>query len=105
MGKTTLYHPISLHVIRGAAEFCGWRFGTVKQLRSDETKQTATYIAQIEDSPFILSQVSPEAATKALNSAFMDDIRVSHLRKTGKGNWKVYVDVDLNKAVAEYDLD
>jgi len=105
MGKVLLYHPISLHVIRGAAEFCGWQFGKITQVAADRQAQFATYLCEVKLAPFPLEDQSPRVALKILQACFMDDIKARHLRATGRGRWLVFLDVDLKKSVAEYDLD
>ena len=87
MGKTTLYHPVSLHVIRGAVEYCGWKFKTIKQVDSNLEKGRASYIAEIEIMPNEVWLSSALEMEKQLQKCFMDDIRVYWLRKTRSGKY------------------
>lgn len=89
MGKTTLYHPISLHVIRGAAEFCGWKFKTIKQVAAEPEVSMAHYRCEIEIIPIDVDQKSHQAMHEALQGCFMQDIEVFFMRKTASGKWMV----------------
>jgi len=104
MGKTTLYHPISLHVIRGAAEFCGFRFEKVHQLAGFSEKQSARYNVTIAEYPKGWDTQSLDLMQKDLQACFMDDIRVHWLRKNRAEKWMCHLQIDLNRAVAEYDF-
>jgi len=86
MGKITRYHPISLHVVRGAAEYCGFKFGTLKQVKSDPTGLTATYKAQVTVIPKHCKEKSPEYLRFALQDCFNADIKVESLSWTSKGS-------------------
>jgi hypothetical protein len=99
MGKTTLYHPISLHVIRGAAEFCGFKFGKLKQLDSHEPGRHAWYSAEIESFPGGMDpdKASHKAIIGALRKCFMDDIRVTALWRTRTGKYFADLDVQLDR--------
>jgi len=99
MGKTTLYHPVSLHVIRGAAEYCGWQFGKIVQLDSDPKRKTARYRAEI-------AKIAPEVESSPsmvmlndLDNCFAADIHAHWLRQTQSGQWMVDLVVDLNPNV------
>jgi len=85
MGKTTLYHPVSLHVIRGAAEYCGFQFGKLKQLWSDPKKMTARYEATIQQVPALFADQSTMVIQNELQNCFMDDIRVHWVHHTRSG--------------------
>ena len=95
MGKTTLYHPLSLHVIRGAAEYCGWKFKHIKQTSSDIDEGWARYTAQIEIMPKEVWRTSLDTMQQNLQSCFLDDIRIYYLRKTRTGKWFVDIVVRL----------
>jgi hypothetical protein len=97
MGKTTLYHPISLHVIRGAAEYCGWKFGKIKQLDSSPGLSKAHYEARIELMPRNLAASSLEKMQDELQKCFMDDIRVHWLHKTRRGLYACRLSVSLGQ--------
>jgi len=103
MGKTTLYHPISLHVIRGAAEFCGWKFGRIEQIRSESESGYAEYVAQIEIVPTRVDGSSFKAMLSDLAACFMQDIRPSWIRMTKGGKWVVDLYVDISEGAPEQD--
>jgi len=95
MGKTTLYHPIPLTVIRGAAEYCGWKFGAIKQLEADRELTFARYRAKIESMPQRVVNLGVFGMFMALRDCFMDDIRPHWLRQTRSGVYYVEIMVDL----------
>lgn len=96
MGKTTLYHPVSLHVVRGAAEYCGWKFKTLKQTGQWPEIGRAHYQAVIEKIPKESTNKSLAEMKKALNACFAADITVTLLWKTKNGTWKCNLTVDTN---------
>jgi|SRR6267142_4839898 len=85
MGKTTLYHPVSLHVIRGAAEYGGFQFGKLKQMWSSRENATARYEATIQQTPAWLTNCSSLIIQNELQTCFMDDIRVHWVHNTKSG--------------------
>lgn len=99
MGKTTLYHPISLLVIRGAAQYCGWQFGRITQARNDPTKGIAEYTCEIVLRSARAANMTNQDAQIDLQNCFMDDIKVTSLRTSKHGVWLV----DLFVKVAEAD--
>ena len=103
MGKTTLYHPISLHVIRGAAEYCGWQFGKLKQTWSDPETLSARYEATIQQVPPLFRDYSLAMLLRELEKCFMDDIRVHwlHYTKSGVLGCQLAVQLDKNATLQE----
>jgi len=89
MGKTTLYHPVSLHVIRGAAEYCGWKFGKIKQVGAEKGEGWARYTAEIETVPKRLANDGPMAMLNDLRDCFAVDIEAHWLRQPKTGGWIV----------------
>lgn len=89
MGKATLYHPVSLHVIRGAAEYCGWKFGKIKQTSYDPDEQWARYAAVIQIIPERLKNATPVVRLNDLRDCFARDIEAHWLRQTKSGVWTV----------------
>lgn len=85
MGATTLYHPISLHVIRGAAEYHGWRFGKVQHTGAVPERGEATYRVEIIKRPEDLASANVKKLHKALQDCYTDDVRVSDLTQTFGG--------------------
>jgi len=92
MGKKTRIHPVSLHVIRGAAEYCGFRFGKIKQTSNDNDLFRAIYDAEIVEMP-------RDLATKGtllqihhdLQECFVDDIRIEWVHMTKSGKWSCQI--------------
>jgi len=96
MGATKHYHPISLHVIRGAAEYCGWKFGKIKQTSSSPTGGDARYICEIEKMPRGMEIFSIDTIEKQLQHCFMDDIVVKALYRNQARKWYCVIEVALN---------
>jgi len=85
MGKIAHYHPVSLHVVRGAAEYCGFKFGVLKWLKSTPTGSSATYRFTLEKTPPALSNAPIGLIRSRLVECFNADIRIGTLRQTTKG--------------------
>lgn len=96
MGATTLYHPISLHVIRGAAEYCGWKFGKIKQVTADKAKRLAIYHCTIERMPRAAAGWPIEIIRRQLQHCFMDDITVKKVWVTNHDVCYALLSVDIN---------
>jgi len=96
MGKKTLYHPVSLHVIRGAAEYCGWQFGKITQVNSEPDRGRARYRAEIVKIPPESANQSEMIQLNDLDNCFAADIRPHWLRRTQKGDLLVDIQVDLH---------
>jgi len=101
MGKTRRYHPVSLHVIRGAAEYCGWKFSYITQIDCEPERQRARYTAQIELIPKKMFGRSTIEVQNELQECFLDDIRVHWLRTTKSGKYLVDLEVNLSKEVSQ----
>lgn len=97
MGATTLYHPISLYVLRGAADYCGWKLGKIKQLSSDFKHCAATYDLEIVQMPAKLYEYGPEIVKKQLQHCFMDDIQVKSVRLSKSGIWRAEIAVKVGE--------
>ncbi len=96
MGKTTLYHPVPLSVIRGAAEYCGFKFQKIHQLNSFPTDRKARYNITVIGFPKGWDEQSPYNMQMALQECFMDDMRVHWLRKTRNELWMFHLQVKAN---------
>lgn len=97
MGKKTLYHPVSLHVIRGAAEYCGFQFGKLKQMWSQPEELSARYEVTIQQIPPRFQDKSNSIIQEALQNCFMDDIRVHWVHNTKSGVLACFLQVQINK--------
>jgi len=98
MGKTTRSHPVSLYVIRGATDYCGFKFGRIRQKGFDLQSNTAWYETTIEKMPEGLTGKNFSEIQKRLQGCFMDDITVHWLRQTKKGVLMCDLQVDPQKA-------
>jgi len=96
MGKTTGYHPVSLHVIRGAAEYCGWKFGTITRLKSDVKIQTAEYRIAIVRGPDGCDHWPPKTFRRRLQLCFADEIEVTQVELSTYRLAHAYLKVRLN---------
>lgn len=99
MGKTTKYHPVSLHVIRGAAEYCGWKFSEIRQRSSYPDLGKARYVAVIEAMPKRVWGTPTTNMQEDLQGCFLDDIRVHWLHQVKSGKW--WVDIQVNLPASE----
>jgi len=98
MGKTTLYHPLPLTVIRGAAEYCGFRFGRITQYYADKPNGCAIYNATITQMPGDLEQTgSLLRIHHDLQECFMDDVRIHWVHVTQGGLWNCRITVTLKR--------
>lgn len=79
-----MYHPVSLHVVRGAAEYCGFKFGRLKQLRNNPTGLYAIYHAQVTVLPKHCQGKSLEYIHFALSECFNADIKVETVKQSTK---------------------
>jgi hypothetical protein len=97
MGKKTLYHPVSLHVIRGSAEYCGFRFGKITQGYVFPDDARATYHAEIVELPPEASALPMWRQLALLTECFMDDIIVMGIWRSSKNVLMCALDVQLNR--------
>lgn len=97
MGKTTCYHPVSLHVIRGSAEWIGFKFGKIRQLDSDLEQNWARYEAEIIEYPKPVPNMHPSWIEHDLRSAFCEDIKIHWVHFTKSGKLMCQIDVTLSK--------
>lgn len=85
MGKITLYHPVSLHVLRGALMYGGFTVGKFIQHNSNRDLQYATYEVEIKTWPDKIAQVSPELLKVHLNNCFASDVNFLQVWVTRSG--------------------
>jgi hypothetical protein len=97
MPVATLYHPISLYVIRGSMIHNGWKPGRISQMHSNSDRGTAYYRLTINVVPKALSQKSGTVLKEALQKCFMDDIYVVDLSTRSEGGFWAHLSVDLKR--------
>lgn len=85
MGKKTLYHPVSLNVLRGAAEYGGFALGKFRQTKFDETTNVATYDAVITKIPTRLEQSNFKILAAHMNGLYASDVEVLQVWITRRG--------------------
>jgi len=98
MGAKKGYHPISLHVIRGAAEFCGWQFGKIVRLKEVVDEQRAEYKCTIVRTPRGANEWAPRSFMRQLQHCFVDDIEVTQVELSTLRQPLAYLRVQLNKS-------
>jgi len=76
MGKRTLYHPVSLHVLRGALEYCGIKLGRLVQIGASLEEEKAYYRATIINMPDALRSYPTWDIAKELQECFAQDVTV-----------------------------
>ena len=79
MGKKTLYHPVSVNVLRGALEFCGIVPGRLVQLSSNFERAEACYRFEIVKLPKNLWGHNAAQLTEAVNGCFAADVQVESI--------------------------
>jgi len=97
MGKTTLYHPVSLHVIRGAAEYCGFKFDKIHQLNGYPELKTARYNITVVGFPQGWDKQPLDIMQSMLQECFMDDMRVHWLRRNRDEKWMFHLRVEISE--------
>jgi hypothetical protein len=100
MGKTTRVHPVSLHVLRGAAEYCGFHFGRLRQTKLNLEGTRAWYTAIIVEFPAGMDPDRAPVSTMlgALRSCYASDVWVTALWRSRSGVWSADLDVELNRS-------
>jgi hypothetical protein len=96
MGKVTLYHPIPLTVLRGAALYDGFKIGRIKQVWADPETTYAEYIIELVSMPDGLDEMPNKVIGRQLQHAFMNDVIIRRVWQTGSGSWQARINVDLN---------
>lgn len=81
MGKKTLYHPISLNVIRGALEYCGITPGRITQTSVNSSDLRATYRLNLDRLPPELWARPLDYVSDAVQSCFAADITINKVKK------------------------
>jgi hypothetical protein len=105
MGATKGYHPVSLHVIRGSAEFGGFKFGKIKKIAEFPEKQKVVYVCDVERAPRGADDWPPKVYRRALQHCFMDDIRVTTVRLSTSGDTTVVLTVQLNRSPMDAEME
>jgi len=80
MGKKTLYNPVSLHVLRGALEYCGIKLGRLVQIGGSPSLETATYRATIVQIPQAMRSFLPSQLANELQECFARDVQILSVR-------------------------
>jgi len=96
MGKTTKYHPIPMSVIRGSAEYCGFKFGRIKQTQVNAEIGRAWYIVDVDVIPNKYRDLAINLLSQALQDCFVPQIEVGWARKSKSGQLRVDLLVDIN---------
>lgn len=86
MGKQTKFHPVSLNVLRGAAEYGGFMFGKIRQLSYEEVNNSAVYKCDITKIPNNCD-LTPLLIKARLDAMFAADVEVLEVWVTRSGRW------------------
>lgn len=98
MGKKTGFHPVSLHVIRGAMEFMGFGAGQIKKIAEFPEQEKAVYSVRVERWPNGADTWPPKTWRKQLQHCFMDDIKVTTIRLSTDSNPIAVITVQLHQS-------
>jgi len=101
MGKTTLYHPVSLNVLRGALEYGGFTVGKFRQHNADREGMFASYQVEIKTWPIEHDEVSPEKLKVYLNNCFASDVDVVSVWVTRSGKRIARILTHVNPPAAQ----
>lgn len=87
MGHSSLYHPVSLQVLRGALKYNGFTVGKFSQVLHDQERGTASY-----DLPVIQWDRSLQGSTineihSAINASFAADVECQRVWVTPAGTY------------------
>lgn len=105
MGKKTLYHPVSLNVLRGAAEYGGFVFGKFRQIGVDQLRGKATYEVQIVGIPQDESVMDLPHLWKVLKRCFSTDVTVDHVWLTKQGAIKAQLHCVASERLSPVNVD
>lgn len=96
MGKSTRFHPISLNVIRGSLDMCGYKASRIVQNYARPDLGSAHYTVYLTsfDSRFVDLSQGQQVAT--LQQCFMQDIDVLWAGVTSKGHFCFNIRVHLD---------
>jgi len=94
MGKTTQIHPIPLTVIRGAAEYCGFKFGAIRRTSLFDDYTQARYIADVEVIPRKLQNKTDAEILAYLADCFAISVTPVWPRRNKAGMLKVDLLID-----------
>ncbi len=94
MGKTLLYHPVSLQIIRGSARQEGFLYGRITQQLADIQGGYAEYVAELIGMPEFAYPVTLPKLQELLNECYSADVQVTNIWLTKRG--KVYVELVSN---------
>ncbi len=84
MGKQTLFHPVSLYVIRGSLEACGWKIGRLTQTKLSTDRSVARYVGIIENAPRGMAP-DPDLMVQDMQDCFAADITVKWVKLDSRG--------------------
>jgi len=88
MGRQTRFHPVSLNILRGAAEYAGFKLGRIKQISPPGVSDHAKYIVPLLELPFDCQKQELLVIAARLNSAYAADVLVTNVWATYGG--KIY---------------
>jgi hypothetical protein len=78
MGKQTLFHPVSLNIIRGAAEYGNFKLGKLRQKQMDKDGNVAFYQTSVLSLPDDC-KANPNEIRGRLNDLYSRDVLFTHV--------------------------
>jgi hypothetical protein len=94
MGKQTRMHPLPLSVLRGALEYCGWSFKSLRFVPRGERLDSALYKISKLQPPRDAPRMDVHAVKMHLEKCFTNQVKiqgVTHNTNTGLEAWiRVY---------------
>jgi len=90
MGKQTRLHPLPLSVLRGALEYCGWKFKTLRWVADSQFQDYVLYKVSKLSPPLAAPRMDVHAIKVALQRCFTSQVEiagVTHNTNTGIEVW------------------
>lgn len=97
MGKQTQFHPVSLNVLRGAAEFSGFKLGKLRQIIMHADTGSAWYNTDLLKVPEDLRNSALHLIRERLNACYSSDVNVTGIWQTRSGQIKVELHAQVSQ--------
>jgi len=93
MGKQTRYHPLPLSVLRGALEYCGWQFKTLRWTRDNQWQSYVAYkvtkLVPPKDAPLM----DVHTMKAALEKCFTSQVKIAGVTHNTNTGIEIYLHV------------
>jgi hypothetical protein len=91
MGKQTLVHPVPLSVLRGALEFCQWKFATLKQVKDRIHAKEVVYKVTSLKPPKDAPRMDPQGVQHTLQNCYTSQIYVERVLMDSAGKIDAWI--------------